>query len=232
VIYFNDIREVGIDSSVNKQQLLIQEGDILQVTISTLDPQISALFNPNNIVSSGGVNAQNPIAQGYLVDTKGNIELPMIGKVFVKGKTTEAINEELKIVVSKTLKNAFVSTRLLNFRVSVLGDVARPGSYNIPNERVSILDALSLAGDANLSAVKDDILLIRENEGKKKYVSLDLTDTKTLASPYFYLNNNDVVYVKPGNNRLINNSTTFQLLPTIFGGLSLILVLLTTVFRN
>lgn len=232
-IYFNDIQKMNISDTVdNRQPLYIKSGDILQVTVSTIDKDISMLYNPITTINSTSINTINPIAQGYLVDREGFVDLPMIGKQSVKGKTTEEANETIKSALSRSIKNVFVSTRLLNFRISVLGDVARPGSFNIPNERVSLLDAISLAGDLNITAVRDDVMLIRETDKQKKYISIDLNDSKTLASPYFYLTNNDVVYVKPGKNRVSSSTLGFQLLPTILGGLSLITVILTTVVRK
>jgi polysaccharide biosynthesis/export protein len=231
LVYFNNLETPGFSDTTNKvPSLVIHSGDILQITVSTIDRDITALFNPNNVLNAT-TNTTIPIAQGYLVDKEGNVELPVIGKSYVRGLTIDEANEALKRALSETLKNVFVSTRLLNFKVSVLGDVARPGNYNITNERVSILDALSLAGDANITAERKDVLLIREVEGKKTYVSLDLTDRKTLTSPYYYLLNNDVLYIKPGPNRLLSNSATLQLLPTILGGLSLITVLLSTILK-
>lgn len=215
------------DTVNNLSPITIQPGDILQVTISTINRDVAALFNP--LPNSGNLQAT---ALGYLVDSEGNIELPMIGKVYVKGKTTEAINSDLKIALEKSIKNVFVATRLLNFRISVIGDVARPGYYSISNERATILEALSMAGDVNLTARRSDVLLIREKEGKKEYISIDLSNSKALSSPYYYLANNDVIYVKPGVNRAIASSTGFQLLPTIFGTVSLLLVIYTTAIKK
>ena len=231
--YFNDLQSLnGVDSTTNLQPILIQPGDILQVTVSTIDREISMLFNPITTINGAALNNTNSISQGYLVDRNGSIELPLIGKMTVKGRTTSETNDIIKAELDKTIKNAFVATRLLNFRVSVIGDVARPGSFNIPNERVSLLDALSMAGDLNITANRNDVLLIREVEGKKRYVAINLNDSKMLSSPYFYLANNDVVYVKPGQNRLTSSTLGFQLLPTILGALSLITVILTTVLRR
>jgi polysaccharide biosynthesis/export protein len=229
--YFNDIEKASKEETVsNEHAILIEPGDILQITITTLDKDISMLFNPN-AMNSGSGSINNPIPQGYLVDAGGNVEVPMIGKVSVKGKTTSEINEIIKAELNKTIKNAFVATRLINFKISVLGDVAKPGSFNIPNEKVSILEALSLAGDLNITAVRDDLMLIREVEGKRKYISIDLNDSKSVSSQYYYLNNNDVLYVKPGESKVFNNSRGFQLLPTVLGALSLITVILTNVIK-
>lgn len=227
IVYFNDFEQINRKDTIeNFSPISIQTGDLLLVTVSTIDPTISALFNPTNNYSYG-----TPIAPGYRVDPEGYIEMPMIGKVFVRGKTTQRITEDVKLALEKSIKNVFVTIRLLNFRISLLGDVARPGNYTVQNERISILEALSMAGDANLTANKNDILLIREREGKKEYVTIDLNNSKSLSSPYFYLTNNDVIYVKPGINRVIANTTSFQLLPTLFSALSLGLVVFNT-FRR
>ena len=140
--------------------------------------------------------------------------------------TTAQINEHIKALANQTLKDAYISTRLANLRVSVLGDVAKPGSYPVQGERVSILDALSLAGDANTTAIRSDVMLIREEDGVKRYVSLDLNDSKLLSSPYYYLKNNDVIYVKPGRNKVFAQSRGVILLPTIIAALSLITTLI------
>jgi polysaccharide export outer membrane protein len=228
-IYFNDLENAsGEQSIINRPAIKIEPGDILQITVSTIDRDISQLLNPT---TNGITGVNTPVAPGYLVDSTGAIEMPLVGKIFVGGKTTTEINEIVKEALSKSVKNLFVSTRLLNFRISILGDVARPGSYNIANERVSLLEALSMAGDVNLGAKRNDLMLIRETEGKRQYVTIDLNDSKTLSSPYFYLSNKDVIYVKPSSNRLFQSSTGFQILPTLFGALSLALVIYST-FNN
>ena len=226
ITYFNDIGEAGkLDSVSDVQKVLIQAGDILQVTISTINRDITLMFNPVTTING------NAVAQGYLVASDGTIDLPMVGKVSVRGKSTEDINVVIKTALEKTLKNIFVSTRLLNFRVSILGDVARPGNYTINNERVSILEALSLAGDANISARRNDVLLIREREGKKQYFTINLNDSRILSSPNYYLANNDVIYVRPGINRVISSSAAVQLLPVIATAVTLLIVLFNNVNR-
>jgi polysaccharide export outer membrane protein len=219
--YFNDIAATtGADSINRLQQLKIQPGDILQITITTLDKDISQIFNPNLAVA--GSTASSGMEQGYLVDSTGNITLPVIGKINVRDKTTAEINDLVSHELEKTVRNAYVSTRLVNFRVSVLGDVAHPGSFRIGAERASLLDALSMAGDLNVTAKRDDIMIIREVNGIKTYTTINLNDGKTLSSPYYYLSNNDVIYVKPGPDRKFATSKTIQLLPAIIGVISLI----------
>lgn len=226
ITYFNDVVKAnGADNANQYRQLRVQPGDVIQITITTLDKDVSLIFNPQ---SAAAVSA-NPgmgMDPGYLVDSAGYISLPMVGKVLVKDKTTSEINTLIAQELDKSVRNAYVSTRVTNFRVSVLGDVARPGSFKVPAERISVLDALSMAGDLNTSAVRDDIMLIREVNGEKQYASLNLNDSKILSSPYYYLNNNDVIYVKPGPNKTFGSSKFVALLPAVISAFSLITTVL------
>lgn len=226
--YFNDIEKANGTEAANKPlSLKVQPGDVLQITITTIDKDISMILNPAGAGAGGAAaTASSMMDQGYLVDSAGYVGLPMIGKVYVKDKTTTEINTLVALELDKTIRNAFVSTRIANFRISVLGDVAHPGSFKVSAERASVLDALSMAGDMNTSAIRNDVMIIRETDGIKKYASLDLNDSKTLSSPYYYLNNNDVIYVKPGKNKGLANSTIVPLLPTIISALSLITTLI------
>jgi len=221
ITYFNDLEKATGTESINRlQSFKVQPGDILQITITTIDKDISLILNPAAVNATPNTNAG--MDPGYIVDSAGYVSLPLIGKVFVKDRTTSEINDIISQELNKTIRNPYVSTRVANFRVSVLGDVARPGSYRIPGERASVLDALSMAGDLNVTAVRNDIMLIREVNGEKKYVSLNLNDGKTLSSPFYYLTNNDVIYVKPGSNKQFGTSKLVQLLPAAIGILSLI----------
>ncbi len=221
ITYFNDTVTPGADSVNRLQQLKIQPGDILQITVTTFDKEISQIFNPNTAAAAGQTPG-NGMDQGYLVDSSGYIAMPVIGKLYVKDKTTAGINELVTAELSKTVRNVYVSTRLVNFRVSVLGDVARPGSFRIGGERASVLDALSMAGDLNVTAKRNDVMVIREINGVKSYGNINLNDINALSSPYYYLTNNDIIYVKPGPNKSFPSSRTIQLLPVITGIISLI----------
>ena len=228
-IYFNDIEGAYKSDKINNlPSIKIERGDIIQVSISTIDREVSQLLNPT---TNGITGVNNPIAPGYLVDSTGSIEIPLAGKISVTGKTTSEISDIIKTSLNKEIKNILVSTRLMNFRIAVLGSVTRPGSYNVSNDRISILEALSLAGDASINAQRDNILLIREVGGERQYITLNLNDSKTFTSPYFYLANKDVIYVKPEKNRLFASTIGFQILPTIFGALSLGLVIYSTLRR-
>lgn len=225
ITYLNDIqKQTGEETGHPLQPFKVQPGDVLQITVTTIDKDISQILNPAAV--SAVPATANGIDPGYLVDSAGYINLPMAGRIYVKDKTTSEINSVITTELDKSIRNAFVSTRISNFKISVLGDVARPGTFKIGAERVSILDALSMAGDMNVTAQRDDVSVIREVDGVKKYASLNLSDSKVLSSPYYYLNNNDVVYIRPGKNKVFNGSKFVQLIPAMIGALSLITTLI------
>jgi polysaccharide export outer membrane protein len=144
----------------------------------------------------------------YLVDKEGGIDLPLIGRVMLRGLTTAAAKNIIRNKASTFLKDAIVTVRLQNFKVTVLGEVARPANYIVPNERVSLLDAIGMAGDLTIYGRRENILLIREQEGKKTLTRLNLNSSKIFQSPYYYLQQNDIVYVEPNKQREASSDIT------------------------
>lgn len=192
----------GKDITTAKYQpLLIQSDDILQVVISTIDPSANEVFNINqeeSTASNSDVFNMPKRINGYLVDKNGNIEVPVLGAFHVAGLTTEQIKNQVLAAASKLLKQPVVNVRLANFTVNVLGEVARPGSYVIDGEKASVLDALGLAGDMTIYGKRENVVLMRtENGTQKKVARFNLNNTDLLSSPYFYLRQDDVIYVEP-----------------------------------
>lgn len=188
----------------NTTQITIQPNDLLGIYISSNDPKAAAVFNNNLARMNGNAsdntpdNPLNPII-GYLVDADGTIHFPVLGAMKVTGLTTAALRDQLTKELANTyLKDPVVNVRIINFKISVLGDVERPNVYSIQDERVTILQALALAGDLNVTAKRKNVLLIREVDGKREYVPIDLTSKALFTSPYYYLKNNDQIYVDPG----------------------------------
>jgi polysaccharide export outer membrane protein len=191
------------------------------------------MFNPYYIMQqipnqNSQTNNISP-AIGYMIDVDGAISLPMIGKIVVSGLSTKEASEQIVQKLEKYLINPTVNIRMLNYSVSVLGEVARPSVYNIPNERATIPEVLSLAGDLTIYAKRNNVLVIREKDGKREFARVDLTNRNVFNSPYYYLQPNDVVYVEPGKGKTTSTSRTVQLAPTIISALSLIVVLFTYV---
>jgi polysaccharide export outer membrane protein len=201
--YFKDIPDTImnyriVDTGYNS--LTIKADDVLQINISSPNPEATSFFitQGTNAVNSSGVSTPVQVTPNtYLVDKEGGIDVPLIGRVMVKGLTIPAAKNTLKSKVSAYLKDPIVSVRLQNFKVTVLGEVNRPANYIVPNERVSLLDALGMAGDLTIYGRRENVLLIREQEGRKTLTRLNLNSSDLFQSPYYYLQQNDIVYVEP-----------------------------------
>lgn len=212
----------------------IKVDDLLSILIMANDEKSVALFNMplaigNNLYGSYTMGAPTP--PGYLVGSDGTIEFPVIGSVKLAGLTRSQAIELLKEKLSMYVVNPTISMRILNFRVTVLGEVKNPGTFTIPNERISILEALGIAGDLLITGERQNILVIRDEDGKRKEYRVDLTQESLFASPVFYLQQNDVIYVEPNRAKrsasLINASNTGIVLSSI----SLILTTLILIFK-
>lgn len=185
----------------------IQVNDILTVVVTAADPKVTAPFNPVSSMTTSNMTQSVDMAlrPTYTVDNQGNITLPMLGKVHVVGLTRIEAIEKIRTELGQYIKDPGVNINFNNFRISVLGEVARPGSFIMPTERVTVLEALGMAGDLTIRGLRENIMLIREVDGQKTMHRLDLTQQSTLNSPYYYLAQNDVIYVEP-NKAQINNS--------------------------
>ncbi|WP_454879175.1 polysaccharide biosynthesis/export family protein [Sphingobacterium detergens] len=196
-----------IDTQYEQYIPRIQPNDILTIVVTAADPKVTAPFNPVSTMTTGSMTQQVDMAlrPTYTVSNEGDIILPMLGKLHVANLTRVQAIEKIRSELSQYIKDPGVNMNFNNFRVSVLGEVAHPGSFILPTERVTILEALGLAGDMTIRGVRDNVMLIREKDGKKTTHRLDLTKQNTLNSPYYYLAQNDVIYVEP-NKSQINNS--------------------------
>lgn len=207
----------------------IQPGDVLAVTVKSLNSDGSAIFNSGSVSSTSAKGKDAGAAapsgnDGYLVNKDGEIQLPLVHGVKVGQLSLEEAADAIKNKISSYLKEADVTVSLMNFKVSVLGDVAHPDVLSVTDERFSITDALSRAGDLTPTANRKNILLVREIDGKRKYINIDITSPKLFESPYYYLKSNDLIYVEPGKDKFASQSTTFKILPIIISIASLILV--------
>jgi polysaccharide export outer membrane protein len=194
----------------NSYKTIIKPDDLLQITITALDIEAVRPFNLAAVTYATSSNSAIGVAQQqtYLVDTKGEIEFPVLGKIKIGGLTRDETIDLLKSKLSPDyIKDPNVNIRIANYKISVMGDVDRPGSYNIPNERITILDALALAGDVNISGQRNNILIIREEENKKVQYRVDIRSNLLLTSPVYYLQQNDVVYVEPNYARIQSASS-------------------------
>jgi polysaccharide export outer membrane protein len=212
----------------------IKEGDILSITVSSLSKEANEMFNPvaqtQNYTQSVGTIAPQPIL-GYTVDAAGNISLPLLGSVQVEGLTSRELSIKLTAQLQTYLKSPMVIVRIANYTVSVLGEVARPAMYTIPNEQITLPEALSLAGDLTIYGKRENILIIREFEGTRQFARIDITKRDIFTSPFYYLRSGDVIYVEATSGKLTSTDRTYQLAPIIINSLTLCVLILTTLLK-
>ncbi|WP_420152174.1 polysaccharide biosynthesis/export family protein [Siphonobacter sp.] len=215
----------------------VQVGDVLSITVSSLNPEASAVFNlPESqaIIQGQGLNSSaNPLAYqpGYVVNKDGSIDFPMLGKVAVAGKTSSEVNAFIKDKLKAYLKEPSVNVRNVNFRISVLGEVNHPSLFLINNEQVTLLQALSMANDLTIYGKRENVLVIREENGKKTFALLYLNRRDFFSSHYYYLHPNDIVYVEPNQARVASTDNTYRVVPIVISAVSAVLVLVSVLVR-
>lgn len=210
VVYLQDVGNFETQVDNNKSATKFKVDDLVAIHVSSLNPEISAPFNLYKGSSEGG---GRPEQVSYLVDQDGMIDFPVIGKIKIEGLSPDELRMLLRQKLTDYLKDPIINIRLMNFTVTILGQVGRPGTYPVNGEQISILEALGMAGDLTLRAKRDNILIMRDFNGTKVYSRLDLTSKNVVKSPVFYLSQNDVVYVEPNKvgirDTAFGNSTSF-----------------------
>ena len=240
----NDLGQIAsADTSTRSMTLYdarIMPKDLLTIVVSC--PEEPALAEPFNLtiatpVSNTGNKSltSQPALQQYLVDNDGNVEFPVLGTIHLggltKGEAEQYIKDKLK---SQFRGTPIVTVRMVNYKISVIGEVAHPGTFTISNEKVNIFEALAMAGDMTVYGIRDKVKLIREdNQGKREIITLNLNDSDIINSPYYYLQQNDILYVTPNKtvskNSGISNSTTIWI--SVVGTLVSLASLITTIIK-
>ncbi|QNF32392.1 polysaccharide biosynthesis/export family protein [Adhaeribacter swui] len=207
LVYFSDLQADSDQSTniVNTIEPKIQPDDLLSITVSTLNPESNALFNSGillpNINNPNNISG-NAIKEGYLVDKNGFISFPVLGQIKLAGLSKEEATKKMISELKRYIKGEpIVNIRYLNFKVTVIGEVNRPATLAVPTEKINIIEALGMAGDMTVYGKRENVLIIREKEGKRTITRINLNNKETLNSPYFYLQQNDVVYVEPDKSR-------------------------------
>ena len=229
---FKDLQPTGNgEFQLEESNLTIRPQDELMITVTSTVPSVSAPYNLplSNPAKQGELKmSHTPTQQTYVVNKEGDINFPVLGKLHVAGLTTMQLTENLTTRIAKEVKDPMVRVELVNFGVNVLGEVRNPGRVEVPGERFSILDALAAAGHLTEFGDRTNVLLIRENDGKAEYHYIDLTKSDVMSTPYYYLQQNDVVMVSPtptreSNSRYdTNNSYRMQVVSTIVSATSVI----------
>lgn len=232
IVYFNDLQADSlrvIKTAAAFTEPVIQTDDILSITIQTLDPTTSSVVNQAEVVQAVGAssasNLGNQLISGFLVDKNGYVNMTLLGKVQVAGLTTYEARERITTLATQFYKEPTVQVRFANFKVTVLGEVTRPATYTVPNEKVTVLDALGLAGDLTIFGKRENVLLVRDQGKEKELVRLNLNDSDVFQSPYFYLRQNDVIYVEPGKGKAAANNAARTQTYAIIGSILSVLII-------
>lgn len=217
VPYLQNSDQINLESaSFQPYDARIMPKDLLTITVNTTDPKASAPFNLTVQTSNAQItNVTSQAAlQQYLVDNFGNINFPVLGSLHLGGLTKNQaetlITERLGAYLKET---PVVTVRMVNYKISVMGEVAKPGTFTVSNEKINVLEALAMAGDLTIYGVRDNVKLIREDEqGRRNIHTLNLNDANLILSPYYYMQQNDILYVTPNKakakNSDIGSSTT------------------------
>jgi polysaccharide export outer membrane protein len=233
--YFQDLEKqnISIVNIDNFSSFEFQSGDIIAISISSLNPEASAIFNTNlNRISGNNFDTSptNPV-YGYLVDNMGQIHLPLLGSIKVEGLNSEQLRRLLTTELLEYLNEPVVNVRVLNFKISVLGDVAKPGTFDVSNERITITEALSLAGDLETTAMRKNVILVREYRGLRMFIPIDLRSKEIFESPYFYLKNNDLIYVEPSRDKYAKVNPRYQNTAIFLSALTIVAIVFSTIYR-
>ena len=220
--YFNEAENERLKSP-EETPPIIHKNDILDISVSSLNADASKIFNAPIQADRANVSGEVSTSKesGYLVNEEGSFNFPILGKVKAAGLTQQGLSEFLSqsLLAKKLLVDPIVTVRILNFHITVLGEVGHPSVINVPNERISILEALGFAGDITIYGKRDNVLLIREENGEKIVQRIDLSSKDIFTSPLYYLKSSDVIYVESDKNKIRSVSNGRQLLPVILSGL-------------
>jgi len=234
IVYFQNTENLEKIASTNTFTPVFKVDDVIGILVSATDMDAARPFNLVQGTSSGdtssGITGTEVSEPTYLIGEDGNIDFPVLGKLKVAGLTRIQVKSLIKEKLKIYINDPIVNVRLKNFKITVIGEVNSPGSYTIPNERITIIEALGLAGDMTIMGKRKDITVIRENEGVNTYYKVDLTSKTIFKSPVYYLAQNDVLYVEPNETRVRSsrkNPNVLGIAISIIGvGLSVLSIIL------
>ena len=240
LVNFEDIdaQREQIEDIDNALELRIQPRDLLRIQVLSVDPEAAAPFNDAAGSGGGGgglgqANNQNlQLLTGYLVDEDGFIDIPLLGRIEAAGQTVESLQFLIRGRLEKYLVDPVVNVRYLNFKVTVLGEVVQPGVIPLPNSRVTVLEAIGLAGDLTDYADRNSVLVVREQDGKRSFKRLNFQNDEVFSSDYYYLKQNDVIYVNPIRARTATVSDPAQRFVTYLAPVLSVATLIIALTRN
>ena len=234
IVYYQNIDGINTSQNIASYEVKIQPDDLLMIIVSAEDPEIAMPFNLTTVTIPNASNLQSAMGQqtiqSYLVDRNGNIEFPVLGKLQVGGLTRTEVLQSLKDKIGVYIKNPIINLRIMNFKVSLQGEVNSPGTYSVASERVTLIEALSMAKDLTIYGKRKNILVIREINGVKSYNRVDITKADFINSPFYYLAQNDIIYVEP-NNTKVNAAAVGPNTSVIISAISILISLSVLLFK-
>jgi polysaccharide export outer membrane protein len=231
------MKDVADSTSINNlfaSDPNIQKKDVLSIAVSSIDAKATEMFNfSNQPASPVGATSPNNLTAGYMVDENGEINFPSLGKIKVEGKKKSEVEKVITdgLVNGKLLFSPVVNIRFLNFRVTVLGEVGRPGVIPVPSEQITLLEALGAAGDMTVFGRRDNVIVLRQDNNVRTIRRINLNQSDFISSEYFFLKPNDVVYVEPVKAKAASASRSQQLLPYILSGISIIAIIIVGIIK-
>ena len=238
VLYLQDIASIKEENIDKNYEVIIHKDDLLAILVNSKDPELALPFNMPVVTYQ--IGAQTTAQQrllGYLVDQNGDIDFPILGKIHVEGLTRMQVTELIKqkLMSEDLIKDPIVTVQFLNFKVSVMGEVTRPGTFDISGDRITLLEALSMAGDLTIYGRRDRVAVIREKDGKRRILYHDLRSSDIFQSPCYYLQQNDIVYVEPNKAKTaqsrINSNNSVGVWLSAVSVLASITSLMVTMFK-
>lgn len=235
LVYFQKGEFDSIVESAELYQLKFRKGDFIQIIVSGASHEAVSVFNPVSASSTrqnftGNYTSDNPQTEGYIVDSEGNINFPVLGKIEAAGKTKLELEELLVKELEGHIEMPVINIRLRNFKISVLGDVQKPGTFTISSERITLPEAIGIAGDLHITGKRKNVLVIREIDGKKEQHRIDLTNNEIFNSPVYYLQQNDVIYVEPNQAKL--NTSKFSPIYSVLISVTSLLITVAVLITN
>lgn len=227
--YFVEQQDAALKATNAPPSDKITENDLLSITVSSLSNQASLIFNSANNAGMSSINQGENILEpsGYLVNKEGYIKFPFLGKIKVTHLTGTQLEDTITtaLLERKLVLDPIVTVRHLNFKITVLGEVGHPGVLKVASEKISLLEALGLAGDLTIYAKRDNLLLIREENNTKLIRRINLNSKNFLTSPYYYLKSNDIIYAETNKAKIASSGRGQQLLPVVVGSLTFLAIL-------
>lgn len=210
IAYFKDLTDTSKIYSqeiASTYKVVLQPDDLIGINVTSNNPEATAIFNgdgtttqiPQTSLTPAGTSStiNNETSNTYLIDKQGTIDFPVLGNLTAANLTIAQLKDSLKLKLNKYLQDPIVNVRLLNYKVTVLGEVTRPATYTVGSERITVIDAIGMAGDLTIYGKRENVLLIREEDGQRKFIRLNLNSSNLFESPYYYLKQNDIIYIEP-----------------------------------